>query len=94
MKMKLSMSYYFLSIIGLFISPFAMEAQNFEAAYGDVDNEVAGAAIYTKDGGTLLVGYTSSFGIGSANFDLYVVKTDVNGIIQWQKTYSQTGNQH
>jgi hypothetical protein len=57
-----------------------MAAQNFEAAYGDMDNEVAGAAIYTKDGGTLLEGNTSSFGIGSDN-DLYVVKTDVNRII-------------
>lgn len=41
--------------------------------------------IPTSDGGFLLAGDTSSYGAGSN--DAYLVKTDANGEMQWQRTY-------
>jgi len=40
--------------------------------------------IQTSDGGYAIAGYTSSFGAGEA--DVYVVKLDANGNLQWTKT--------
>jgi hypothetical protein len=40
--------------------------------------------IQTSDGGYAIAGYTSSFGAGER--DVYVVKLDANGNLQWTKT--------
>jgi hypothetical protein len=40
--------------------------------------------IQTSDGGYAIAGYTNSFGAGEA--DVYVVKLDANGNLQWTKT--------
>jgi hypothetical protein len=41
--------------------------------------------VQTLDGGFVLLGYTSSFGAGS--FDMWLVKTDANGVMIWDQTY-------
>jgi len=48
------------------------------------DNERVNALIQTSDGGYAIAGYTKSFGAG--NGDVYVVKLDANGNLQWTKT--------
>ena len=48
------------------------------------DNEMVNALIQTSDGGYAIAGYTKSFGAG--NGDVYVVKLDANGNLQWTKT--------
>jgi len=68
-------------------------AQNYEAIYGSTGEDVGRASIFTSDGGTLILGNTTSFGIGT-NCDLYVIKTDANGSIQWQKSYSSSAQQY
>ena len=40
-------------------------AQNYEAIYGSTGEDVGRAAIFTSDGGTLILGNTTSFGIGT-----------------------------
>jgi predicted secreted protein len=59
-------------------------------AYGGPDNEVAWSVIQTEEGGFALVGYTYSFGAGDA--DIWLVKVDAYGNVQWNKTYGGTGS--
>ena len=42
----------------------------------------------TNDGGFVLVGYTKSYGEGQE--DIYLVKTNINGNIEWTKVYGGT----
>ena len=43
----------------------------------------------TSDGGFIVSGHTSSFGAGG--WDAYLIKTDINGALQWSKTYGGGG---
>ncbi len=56
-----------------------------EKTYGGNDDEAADLIYQTSDGGYVVTGYTASFGAGS--IDVWVLKLDGNGDIQWQKTY-------
>ncbi len=49
-----------------------------ERNYGGVNDDRANAIIETTDGGFIACGYTQSYGFG--NGDVYIVKTDSNGI--------------
>jgi hypothetical protein len=53
--------------------------------YGGMGSEAGNAIILTNDGGFAIAGYTNSFGAG--DFDMWLVKTDANGNLQWNKTY-------
>jgi hypothetical protein len=53
--------------------------------YGGVGEDIAYALVQTDDGGYALAGYTSSFGAGS--WDMWLVKTDASGNMQWNQTY-------
>ncbi|MFX0066444.1 MAG: hypothetical protein ACFFC7_30165 [Candidatus Hermodarchaeota archaeon] len=53
--------------------------------YGGTGEEVAYTVIQTADGGFALAGSTNSYGAGDRDF--WLVKTDVNGVIQWNQTY-------
>jgi hypothetical protein len=51
---------------------------------GGPASEAGFSLIQTSDGGYAIAGYTKSFGPG--DWDLYVVKLDANGNLQWTKT--------
>jgi hypothetical protein len=50
----------------------------------------AGSIIQTIDGGYAVAGNTYSFGAG--NFDIYIVKLDGSGTLQWSRTVGGTNN--
>ena len=57
--------------------------------YGDGWFNDARSVIQTMDDGFVLVGSTLSF--GANNFDGFLVKTDANGVMQWNQTYGGLG---
>jgi hypothetical protein len=52
--------------------------------YGGVYREIGNSVYQTSDGGYIIAGITD-FGLGSQ--DVYLIKTDINGIALWTKTY-------
>jgi hypothetical protein len=58
--------------------------------YGGTDDDYVFSVVQTVEGGYALAGETSSLGPGAAN--AWLVKTDANGIMQWQRTYTRTGS--
>lgn len=53
--------------------------------YGGAGYETASEVLQTNDGGIAIFGYTDSFGAG--NRDMWLIKTDNEGNIIWEKTY-------
>ncbi len=54
-------------------------------AYGGAGTDVGLSMQRTEDGGYVIAGYTDSFGAG--NSDVYLLKTDSEGGLIWNKTY-------
>ena len=75
------------SLIALF-TEYAHTQVRFAKTYGGISDDMARFVQQTSDGGYILVGYTDSFGAG--DYDIFLIKTDANGNIQWAKTYGGT----
>ena len=60
--------------------------------YGGQENDYVSSMIQVEDGGFLLAGSTHSYGAGGS--DMWLVKTDSNGSIQWNKTYGKQQYEH
>ena len=56
--------------------------------YGGTDYDLASSVQQTSDGGYIVAGYTRSFGAGM--WDIFLIKTDENGNLEWAKTYGGT----
>jgi hypothetical protein len=67
-----------------------MSATWFAKTYGGTGWDGAYSVQQTSDGGYILAGFTSSFGAGGD--DIFLIKTDANGNIQWAKTYGGTND--
>lgn len=66
-------------------------AQNIQRSYSASGDDRGHSIIHTLDGGFAIAGYTTSF--GSGGHDFFVLKVDISGNIQWQKTYGGTGDE-
>jgi uncharacterized delta-60 repeat protein len=62
-----------------------------QKTYGGADYDNAYPIRQTTDGGFIVAGDTQSFGAG--NNDFWVLKLDVSGNVQWQKTYGGTSGE-
>jgi hypothetical protein len=58
--------------------------------YGGTDDDIAYSVQQTSDGGYIVAGETNSFRAGI--YDIFLIKTDANGNIQWAKTYGGTSD--
>ncbi|MFZ8835402.1 MAG: hypothetical protein ACO2O5_14595 [Candidatus Caldipriscus sp.] len=72
------------SLVALF-TQYAYAQVRFAKTYGGTNSEEYNRVQRTSDGGYIVTGRTSSFGAGSS--DIFLIKTDVYGNIQWAKTY-------
>jgi hypothetical protein len=68
-----------------------MSATYFAKTYGGTDDDGAYSVQQTSDGGYIVAGRTWSFGAG--DYDIFLIKTDANGNVQWAKTYGGTGDE-
>jgi hypothetical protein len=57
--------------------------------YGGTNDYEGRSVVTTSDGGYAIAGWTESFGAGWSDF--WLVKTDSNGAMQWNRTYGGTG---
>jgi len=64
--------------------PATSPSPSFCKAIGRPGAEMGNSLIQTSDGGYAIAGHTESFGAG--DWDIYVVKLDANGNLQWTKT--------
>lgn len=79
-----------LSILLCFFLPTRAQI-TFAEAIGGPSTDQALSAEQTFDGGYIAVGWTKSYGAG--DWDIYLVKTDLNGAIEWTKTYGGPGEE-
>ncbi|MGY8884053.1 MAG: hypothetical protein ACKVKI_00910, partial [Flavobacteriales bacterium] len=69
-----------------------ISGQGWEQFYGGPEAESGESVQQTSDGGYIIAGMTNSFGNGSN--DVYLIKTNENGVELWSQTYGGTGIDH
>ena len=60
------------------------------STFGGTGNDQAYSLDQTNDGGYIICGQTNSFGAGNA--DIYLLKVNSSGTLQWSKTYGGMAN--
>jgi len=64
----------------------------YQIAIGGTADDIGRSIIATADGGYAIGGYTQSYGAGSN--DVYLIKTNSQGQVQWTKTYGGSGSEY
>jgi len=58
--------------------------------FGGNEEERGMSVQQTSDNGFIIGGVSESYGTGLYDDDIYLIKTDINGIVQWEKTFSDS----
>ncbi len=61
-----------------------------ENTFGGSADDIANVVLSAPDGAYVLTGYKTDSGTG--NKDAYLIKTDANGNLQWEKTFGSSSN--
>ena len=88
MKKALTLLIVLLVIFLLFLI-LTQHSQVWDRTYGGADRDLGLCVIQTDDEGYLIAGAIESFGSGDS--DAWLIKTDSNGNVQWNKTYGGKG---
>lgn len=62
----------------------SMGQKKFETSFGGYSNDIGKSILELPDSSIVILGYTSSLGLGG--YDIYLVKVDKTGNLLWQKT--------
>ena len=69
----------------LLVKTDALGNQQYNKTFGGIWEDWGYSITKTYDGGLILAGFTASFGLGSG--DLWLIKTDASGNLEWSQTY-------
>jgi hypothetical protein len=69
----------------LIISLYCTAQESFQKNFGGEKFDRAMFIDHTRDGGYIVTGYSNSFNTG--NYDIYIIKLDAKGKMEWQKTF-------
>jgi hypothetical protein len=83
MKKNILCSFFIIITISLFAQ--TPPDTTWTRTYGGGQYEWGRMVQQTNDGGYIILGETLSFGAG--HYDIWLIKTDCNGIIEWDETY-------
>ena len=64
--------------------------EQWNKTYGTADWDLGYSLKECDDGGYIIIGTTQSYGAG--NQDAWLIKTDINGVEEWNKTYGGANN--
>jgi hypothetical protein len=78
-----------LSILILLISLQVYGQSQFQRTIGGNMEEVSFSIIQSTDGGYAIVGYSQTY---SSPYDVYIVKLNANGLLQWTRNIGGTGD--
>jgi len=89
-RLFISSVVFFVLVSFIFVIYADASSEMWSRTYGGAGQEVAYSLVETSDGGYAIAGYTNSSGAGYDDF--WLVKTDANGNIEWNKTYGGAGS--
>jgi hypothetical protein len=75
-----------MAALAAILLPSSLTAQiTFQRTYGGAGDDWGQSVQQTTDGGYIIAGYTTSFGVSGK--DVYLIKTDAHGDTLWTRTY-------
>ncbi|MEI6851843.1 MAG: T9SS type A sorting domain-containing protein [Bacteroidota bacterium] len=86
MKVKIVILVFF-----LFATQVAAAQIMFQRHYGGIADDFGSRVLQMEDGGYLVASITESYGAGSG--DIYLIRTNELGDVQWTKTYGGVGDE-